>query len=76
MRRGATERETCELNGWVVGTCLVGDEGYGPSVIKITAIGETSILARCLSRKGRKVAEREHVWTLACREWTEVSPCP
>lgn len=44
--RGNTEAETCRLNGWNVGTVLVGDEGYGPEKIKITAIGEESTVAK------------------------------
>ncbi len=33
MKRGSTDAETCRLNGWGVGTVLVGDEGYGPTTI-------------------------------------------
>lgn len=40
--------EICRRNGWPVGTRLVGDEGYGPTVIEITAIGTRSVLAMCL----------------------------
>ncbi len=63
MKRGATAAETCKLNGWTVGTRLVGDEGYGPTTITITAIGETGILAK--SDKD----SREGSWTLTCRDW-------
>lgn len=66
MKRGSTDAETCRLNGWSVGTVLVGDEGYGPTTIRITAIGEESILA------ARAGSRRESTWTLACREWEEM----
>ncbi len=56
-------------NGWGVGTHLVGDEGYGPSVIVITALGEDLMLARCVSRRGEQVEEREATWTLGARDW-------
>jgi len=58
----------CQERGWGVGTRLVGDEGYGPSVIEITAIGESHVLAK-------KIAPElwgENLWTLSCRDWTEV----
>ena len=75
--RGKTDAETCRLNGWTVGDQLAGDEGYGPSIIEITAIGEERILARCLShfRRGEKVEcdERESSWTLVCRDWRKIS---
>lgn len=73
MKRGSTERETCDLNGWGVDTRLVGDEGYGPSVIRITYFTrDGSMLAITESRHGEAVYEREHFWTLDCREWSEV----
>ena len=59
----------CRKYGWGVGTTLVGDEGYGPSVIRITGIGETHIFARTISRNGRAVDEGETNWTLSCRNW-------
>lgn len=75
MRRGATEAETCRLNGWTVGTRLVGDEGYGPTVIRITAIGESALLAVRESHNGEAVERPyEGSWTLRYRDWTEVAP--
>jgi hypothetical protein len=73
MRRGISEADTCALNGWEVGTRLVGDEGFGPTVIKITAIGEEKIMARRISHNGAAVHAQEGMWTLTCREWAEVS---
>ena len=71
MLRGKTEAETCRLNGWGVGTVLVGDEGFGPEKIRITAIGEDAILARTIETgKGVAVDRREGLWTLSLREWS------
>ena len=80
MKRGATEAATCELNGWTVGTRLAGDEGYGVTVIEITAIGESRILAKKVSHDGVPAEDlryrpSEGRWTLRCRDWAEVSSC-
>ena len=62
----------CRERGWTVGTQLVGDEGDGPTVIEITAIGEKLILAKALSRNGRRTPYRgEGTWALDCRDWKE-----
>lgn len=74
MKRGATEAETCRLNGWQVGTRLVGDEGYGPTIIRITAIGKSSLLAQCISHNGIPDNRSEDMWTLRCRDWERVGP--
>lgn len=57
--------ELCRRNGWTVGTRLVGDEGYGPDTITITAIGERHILAR----SDYQLMNHETIWTLHCRDW-------
>ena len=74
-----TPAETCRANGWQVGDVLEGDEGHGPERIKITAIGEESILARAvLSDEPRFAREamcslaREGVWNLSFRDWRKV----
>lgn len=64
--------DLCRAKGWGVGTRLVGDEGYGPTVIEITALGEASMLARAVFSKGKAVNDREHSYTLSCREWHKV----
>ena len=75
MLRGSTERETCDLNGWGVGTRLIGDEGYGPTIIEITAVGKRSILAETVTHNGSQPrGETEGLWTLTCRDWTRVTP--
>ena len=63
----------CKSQGWDVGTHLAGDEGYGETIIEITAIGETGILAKEISHKGKpRPNPRECSWTLSCRDWREV----
>lgn len=67
--------EVCRRNGWGVGTHLAGDEGYGVTIIRITAVGERSILARPVSHDGKPVEahrDYESSWVLWCRDWTEV----
>ncbi len=66
----------CKRKGWVVGDMLAGDEGYGVTVILITAIGEESILAREISRKGVYVQTTEASWTLRLRDWKRVAKSP
>ena len=61
--------EICREKEWPVGTMLVGDEGYGPTVIEITAIGEHAILAKVVSHNGRPRPACETLWTLSCRDW-------
>lgn len=69
-----TSAELCRRNGWGPGTRLVGDEGYGPDVIEITAIGESKILAVAISRNGRPSFPRsEAAWTLTLRDWREAT---
>lgn len=61
--------DQCRENGWGAGTLLVGDEGHGPTVILITAVGERNVLARAISENGKPVERMEASWTLSCREW-------
>lgn len=59
--------DLCRENGWTVGTRLVGDEGSGPTVIEITAIGKRRILAQVIS--GPSLYSGEQPWTLRSRVW-------
>ena len=62
--------EICRENGWGVGTCLVGDAGYGPTVIQITALGDKIMLAKIISH--RCVSAEYHdaqAWSLSLRDW-------
>ncbi len=67
-----TDAELCRSREWGPGTRLVGDEGYGPSVIEITAVGVDRILAREVSHNGKPAVYDEATWTLSCRDWREV----
>ena len=64
----------CRERGWTVGTRLVGDEGQGPTVIEITAVGERRILAKTITHAGKVPwwAGSEGVWALDCRDWRKV----
>lgn len=77
MLPGESNAGYCRRMGHSVGTRLVGDEGYGPTVIELTAIGERSILAKDLSWRGEMRAyASESMWSLDCRAWTEVAGAP
>ena len=72
-RRGESSAGACRRKRWKPGTRIVGDEGYGPSVIEITAIGEQSILAKLISHNGKPPAwPYESPWMLSCRDWKKV----
>lgn len=55
--------------GWGVGTRLVGDEGYGPTTIEITAIGEKAVLAKRITCSVSRFYKGETSWTFGCRDW-------
>ena len=69
MLRGKTDAETCRMNGWTVGTVLVGDEGHGPEKIRITAIGEEDIRVRIIDDGSGVGEQNDGTWTLSWREW-------
>lgn len=73
MQRGKTEKETLELNGWGVGDILEGNEGYGPSRIIITAIGEERFLCRWDNGCDGKFGRESGCATLTCRNWVKVA---
>ncbi len=64
--------DICRENGWLPGAKLIGDEGYGPTVICITAIGEKNILAKEVSHNGQPRDGYETSWVLYSRDWTEI----
>lgn len=68
QKHNQTPAEFCREMGWGVGQRLVGDEGYGPTTIEITAIGEDKLLAKAIHPKPRS----ENNWTLCCRDWQPV----
>jgi hypothetical protein len=52
---------------------LEGDEGYGPHLIKITAVGEERFLCRWNYQKGNGWERESGQTTLSCRKWRKVS---
>lgn len=58
--------DICRVNGWVVGTRLVGVECGISETITITAIGKYKILAICNTHN------MELSWTLSSRDWKEI----
>lgn len=73
---GVAEADYCREHGLLPGTRLVGDEGYGPTVIEITGLGERKILATAISHKGVPIARCETTWTLSRRDWSVVDVTP
>lgn len=66
--------DICRENGWTPGTRIVGDEGFGPTVIEITAVGDLAILARVVSQNGKPVEFRSEMsWQLLHRDWRVVA---
>lgn len=64
-----SDAEICRSYGWTAGTKLTGDEGFGPTVILITAIGELKILAKIVSHSGKPQIGSEMLWSLRERDW-------
>jgi hypothetical protein len=68
-RHTGAAADVCRSRGWGPGTRLIGDEGYGPTVIEITAVGDKRMLAKRLGHAGGAVAPEEGQWVLHCRDW-------
>ena len=65
--------EICREHGWGVGTCLIGDAGFGPTVIQITSLGDRVMLARMISQGCAVVGYNdEQAWGLSARDWRAV----
>lgn len=65
--------DICRENGWGVGTRLIGDAGFGATVICITALGTEVMLARMISHDGDPVAYcGEQAWRLGARDWCRI----
>ena len=67
------DTDLCRQQGWAPGTRLVGDEGYGPTVIELRYVGNNLVVAKAISHNGVPVSEPEGTWSLQCRDWKEVS---
>lgn len=87
MKRGRTERETLDLNGWGVGTLVRGHEQWSDgrgvwSTWRITGLGDSTVLARTVLREytqdgaltGEVDEKTDHETTVTFdhREWAEV----
>lgn len=72
MKRGKTEVETLQLNGWGIGDILEGDEGYGADQIKIIAMGNEYFLCQWKNRETGSFDRESPNTTLSCREWRKV----
>lgn len=66
------DADLCRMKGWKVGQRLVGDEGYGPTTIEITAIGVRNILAKAVGAPRGDDIGSENLWSLAHRDWQPV----
>lgn len=65
--------EICRENGWGIGTRLIGDAGFGPTVIQITSLGEKVMLAKMISHCRSAVGHHEaQAWSLGLRDWCRV----
>lgn len=64
-----TETQRLYALGGKVGTKLIGTDECGTDVIEITAIGEKTILAKCVEKNGKPWDGHEGSWTLTLRDW-------
>jgi hypothetical protein len=67
-----SDAEECRVRGFNVGDQLIGDEGNGMTVIKITAIGQRGILAMQIAHNGEIALHDETNWTLTLRDWEKI----
>lgn len=76
-----TDAARCRKNGWKVGDLLIGREGgtnwSRTDTLKITAIGETHVLAKVVAEEitGDAIPQKmhyEHLWCLELRRWRKV----
>jgi hypothetical protein len=63
-----SDADLCRRNGWTAGTRLVGDQGFGPTVIEITAVGKRRVMAKAVSGPGSSFSW-EQAWSLSDRDW-------
>lgn len=74
MKRGSTDRETCDLNGWEIGDVLVGSPIFDRQGRKVEP--GVQIVLTHFTVQGGVMAIREydtrpveHSWSLDSREW-------
>lgn len=66
-----SDADICRANGWTVGMLVAGEEYGATTVIRITAIGDSWILAVRVD-----AASSEGIWTLKDRDWKPVLSAP
>lgn len=72
LSRTMNPADVARAKGWTEGTRIVGDEGYGPTVIEITEVTRSRLFAKRISHNGTPVTERrDNSWVLYCRDWVE-----
>ena len=76
MKRGKTEVETLNLNGWGLGDILEGDEGHGPDQIKIIAMANERFICQWRDRSTGEFQRESANTTLAYREWRKIGHDP
>lgn len=74
MRPGESDASFARRMGYVPGTVLVGNEGYGDTYLTITGVGEERILARAWTERHGHWWEK--LWTLRYRDWQKVDALP
>jgi len=66
--------DICHDYGLNVGTFRVGDAGYGPTVIQISALGAKVMLAKIISQSNLPIGYHDaQPWSLLLRDWQSVA---
>lgn len=71
----STSAHICRVRGWKPGMVLQGTKAEAAFTIRITAIGEDTVLARRLTRDGIPSLGEDRVWNIGARGWNW-SPLP
>lgn len=70
-RADQSSADFCREMGWQAGQIVTGsDDGYGEVTVRITAIGDESVLGRTVHKS--KPQSGENLWSFHYRDW--VSP--
>lgn len=70
-RADQSSADFCREMGCQAGQIVTGsDDGYGEVRVRITAIGDESVLGKTVSRANHP--SRQNLWSFHCRDW--VSP--
>lgn len=72
MTHPSNSAERCYQEGWKVGDVVEGNEGFGPVRVRITSIGETSVMGRCIEQSSVEVSTAEGIWSLLHFSWRKI----